>query len=221
VESPGFVVSVNVGRPRVTEWHGRLVESAIWKAPVDGSVAVRGVNVDGDGQADHRVHGGVDKAVYAYAAEDYAWWSDRLGRAIEPATFGENLTTEGVDLNELTIGTRLRAGTAVLETAGPRMPCFKLGMRMGDASFVDVFDGAERYGAYFRIVQEGVVGAGDEIVVEPVDRPGVTVRELGASYGSPTPELLQRVLDDPGAGESLHEWARRGLSGARARRGRA
>lgn len=172
-----------------------------------GRVAVRGVNVDGDGQADHRVHGGVDKAVYAYAVEDYAWWSEQLGRTVEPATFGENLTTEGVDLNELTIGTRLRVGSVVLETAGPRMPCFKLGMRMGDAAFVDEFEQAARFGAYFRIVQEGEVGAGDEINVEPHPDRGPTVREIGTGYSSPSPELLERVLSHSTAGATLRAWA--------------
>src|SRR5215471_10699563 len=93
------VVSVNVGLPRVVEWHGRDVETAIFKEPVDGPVAVRGVNVVGDGQADLRVNGGPNKAVYAYAIEDYAWWSDELGRSLLPATFGENLTFSGVDLS--------------------------------------------------------------------------------------------------------------------------
>ena len=98
VTTSGRVVSVNVGRPRVVEWHGRAVETGIWKAPVTGRVAVRGVNLDGDDQADRRVHGGPDKAVYAYALEDYDWWAERLGRDLEPGTFGENLTVEGVDL---------------------------------------------------------------------------------------------------------------------------
>jgi MOSC domain-containing protein YiiM len=212
MDAPARVISVNVGTPRVTEWHGRSVESGIWKAPVDGRVAVRGVNVEGDRQADHRVHGGVDKAVYAYAAEDYDWWSDQLGRTIEPATFGENLTTAGIDLNQLTLGSRVQVGTVVLETAGPRMPCFKLGMRMGDATFVDLFDGAERYGAYFRIVQEGDVGAGDAIVMASPERPGITVRELGAGYAWPSAQLLRRVVDDAGAGETLLAWAHRALA---------
>ncbi len=207
MEVRACVVSVNVGTPRITEWHGRLVESGIWKVPVDGRVAVRGVNLDGDAQADLRVHGGADKAVYAYTVEDYAWWSARLGCTIEPATFGENVTTSGVDLDELTIGTRLHVGTVVLETAGPRMPCFKLGMRMGDAAFVDEFEQAARFGAYFRIVQEGEVGAGDEIGVEPHPDPGPTVREIGTGYSSPSAELVERVLAHPGAGATLRAWA--------------
>ena len=205
----GRVVSVNVGVPRVVEWQGRDVESGIWKAPVDGRVAVRGVNLDGDAQADLRVHGGPDKAVYAYAIEDYAWWSDELGRAIGPATFGENLTVEGLDLGAMVIGTRWRVGTAELEVAQPRQPCFKLGMRMGDASFVDLFDGAERFGAYLRIVREGDVGAGDTIEVVPLDRPGITITELGVAGIDAPRALLDRIVGDPLVPDGWREWAER------------
>jgi MOSC domain-containing protein YiiM len=174
------VVSVNVGLPRVVEWHGRQVETAIWKEPVDGRIPVRGVNVDGDGQADLRVHGGRDKAVYSYAIEDYEWWSEQLGRELEPGTFGENLTVSGIDLSEVGIGSRWRVGTAVLDITQPRFPCFKLGIRMGDAAFVKQFERAARFGAYFRIVEEGDVGAGDEIeVVAPALPAARTIREVG------------------------------------------
>ena len=139
------VVSVNVGEVRTVDWFGRTVTTAIWKSPVDGRVAVRGVNLDGDDQADRRVHGGPDKAVYAYAVEDYEWWSQELGRELEPATFGENLTVVGVDLGELVIGSRWIVGTTELEVSQPRQPCFKLGIRMSDADFVDRFDAAARY----------------------------------------------------------------------------
>ena len=219
----GRVVSVNVGVPRVVEWHGREVESAIWKSPVDGRVAVRGVNLGGDAQADLRVHGGPDKAVYAYAVEDYAWWSDERGRDLGPATFGENLTVEGLDLNAMLIGTRWSIGDVELEVAQPRQPCFKLGMRMGDAAFVDVFDGAERFGAYLRIVQEGDVGAGDAIEVTaredvvPALPPGtgITVRELGAAGNDPPRAFLDRIVDDPLVPDGWREWAERHLRRAR------
>jgi len=176
------VVSVNVGLPRVVEWHGRNVETAIWKAPVEGRVAVRGVNVDGDGQADLRVHGGPDKAVYAYAVEDYAWWSDALGRTLAPGTFGENLTVAGVDLSGAQVGSRWRVGTTLLEVTQPRFPCFKLGIRMGDAGFVEQFERAARFGAYFRIVEDGEVGAGDGIELVASAPPGApTIREIGVA----------------------------------------
>ena len=95
------IISVNVGLPRTVEWAGRKVTSAIWKEPVDGRVAVKGINLDGDKQADRRVHGGYDKAVYTYTIEDYAWWSEQLRKELEPGTFGDNLTTEGIDLRTL------------------------------------------------------------------------------------------------------------------------
>jgi MOSC domain-containing protein YiiM len=205
----GRVVSVNVGARRTVEWHGRAVETGIWKTPVDGRVAVRGVNLDGDEQADLRVHGGPDKAVYAYAVEDYEWWSRELGRAMEPGTFGENLTVRGVDLGAAVIGTRWRAGTTMLEVAQPRLPCFKLGMRMGDAAFVEEFELAGRYGAYLRIIEEGDVGAGDAIDVGDAPPGGITVRELGGAEHRAFPDLVARVLADPHVPDSWKHWAER------------
>ena len=207
-------MSVNVGMPRVVEWHGRAVESGIWKEPVDHRVAVRGVNLDGDAQADRRLHGGPDKAVCTYAVEDYAWWTDRLGRELDPATFGENLTVEGLDLGAMVIGTRWRIADTVLEVSQPRMPCFKLGMRMGDADFVDEFGEAARFGAYLRIVTEGSVGTGDEIVVDGADERGgrgVAVHELGSSLHHPSVTLLERLVADPAIPVSWQDWAQRRL----------
>jgi MOSC domain-containing protein YiiM len=210
-ERAGVVVSVNVGARRTVEWHGRQVETGIWKAPVDGRVMVRGVNLDGDEQVDRRVHGGPDKAVYAYAAEDYEWWSEELGRELGPGTFGENLTVRGVDLGAAVIGTRWRVGTTTLQVAQPRLPCFKLGMRMGDATFVEEFELAGRFGAYLRIVEEGDVGAGDaiEIEIETPPRAGITVRELGHAEHRAFPELVGRVLANPDVPETWKHWAER------------
>jgi MOSC domain-containing protein YiiM len=194
VSSPARIVSVNVGTPREVEWFGRTVRTAIWKEPVTRRVPVHGVNLDGDDQADRRVHGGADKAVYSYAAEDDAWWSDRLGRALGPGTFGENLTTEGIDLTDAWIGERWQVGTVVLEVSQPREPCFKLGMRMGDAGFVDEFAAAGRPGAYLRIVEAGTLGTGDPVTV--VDRPAtrLTIGELASAGHSDDPELLRRIV---------------------------
>jgi MOSC domain-containing protein YiiM len=205
----GEVTSVNVGQSRTVEWHGRQVETGIWKSPVDGRVAVQGVNLDGDEQVDLRVHGGPDKAVYAYAAEDYEWWAGELRRPMDPGTFGENLTVRGVDLGAAVIGTRWRVGSTVLEVAQPRLPCFKLGMRMGDASFVEEFELAGRFGAYLRIVEEGDVGAGDVIEIEVPSRDGITVRELGFAEHRAFPELVVRVLADPDVPEGWKHWAER------------
>jgi MOSC domain-containing protein YiiM len=206
------IVSVNVGRPRTVMWAGREVTSAIWKAPVADRVRLAGVNLAGDDQADRRVHGGPDKAVYAYAVEDYAWWSAALASVIPSSTFGENLTTEGVDLGACVIGARWRVGSAVLEIAPPRQPCFKLGMRMGDAGFVDRFDEARRPGAYLRIVEAGDVGAGDEIAAGASPAHGFTITDLNdlARRGA-SAEVLQQVAANADIPIGWRDWAERQL----------
>ena len=171
--TPPRILSLNVGAVREVAWNGRRVTTGIWKHPVDGRVALRGVNFAGDDQADREVHGGPDKAVYAYAREDYDVWRDTHGVATEPGLFGENLTTDGIDLVTAIVGERWRVGSTTLEVAQPRLPCFKLGIRMGDPLFPKRFQRAGRMGAYLRVVEEGDVGAGDTIVV--VDRPAHAV----------------------------------------------
>jgi len=123
------VVSVNIGRPQPLVTGKRVVQSAIGKTPVEGPVAVRGVNLEGDDQADRSVHGGPDQAVYAYASEDIAYWSDVTGLDLGPGAFGENLTTAGIDVSGARIGERWRIGTVELRVTGPRIPCFKLEAR--------------------------------------------------------------------------------------------
>lgn len=184
------VVSVNVGTPREVSWQGRVVTSAIWKEPVVGAVHLAGINLEGDDQADRRVHGGPDKAVYAYAVEDYAWWADELGIQLHPGTFGENLTTVGLDLSGAAVGDRWRIGAVVLEVAQPREPCFKLGMRMNHESFPGHFERARRPGAYLRIITEGDVAAGDAITVTPTHAPRVTLYALTADLDAGTWQLI-------------------------------
>ncbi len=207
----GRVLSVNVGEVRVVEWHGRTVTTGIWKQPVDGRVAVRGVNLVGDDQADRRLHGGPDKAVYAYAIEDYEWWSRELGHEMAPGTFGENLTVEDIDLGALVIGTRWLVGSTELEVSQPRLPCFKLGTRMGDAEFVERFGEAARFGAYLRIVREGDIGAGDEITVMP-RADGIRVVDLGRVTRAADVEFLERVAADDAVPEGWRDWASRQLA---------
>src|SRR3954470_1706908 len=158
------LLSVNTGRPRqISVRRGRPLMSAIGKVPVEGRVRVEGVNVAGDDQADRRVHGGPDKAAYAYASEDTAFWEAELGRDLGPGAFGENLTTEGIDVSGAVVGERWRIGGVELEVAQPRLPCAKLGIRLGDPRMVRRFGEARRPGAYLRIVAEGELGAGDAI----------------------------------------------------------
>jgi MOSC domain-containing protein YiiM len=201
----GRLVSVNVGRPRPVDTGSRTVVTAIWKAPVEGRVAVRGSNVDGDDQADRSVHGGPDKAVYAYAIEETRVWESELGRELGPGAFGENLTIEGVDVSGALVGERWQVGTALLEVVQPRFPCFKLGLRMGDPTFVKRFGQASRPGAYLRIVEEGEVGAGDPVAV--VSRPdhAVSMRLLSDAVLLDR-DLIPRALEAPQLIPSLRGW---------------
>jgi MOSC domain-containing protein YiiM len=202
----GRLVSVNVGTPSpVGQWRGHTIRSGITKAPVAGRVRVAGVNLAGDDQADRSVHGGPDKAVYAYAREDGDWWADELGREIPAGMFGENLTTADVSCTNAVIGERWRVGTVELEVCQPRLPCFKLGLRFGDGRMLKRFAQASRPGAYLRIVREGDVGAGD--AVEVTDRPdhGVTIALVSDALlldGS----LLEHALRAPQLPEGLREW---------------
>jgi MOSC domain-containing protein YiiM len=207
------VLSVNVGRPRTIPRGKRPVTTAIWKSPVDGRVAARDDHLEGDQQADRRVHGGYDKAVYAYAREDYEWWERELGRELGPGSFGENLTTQGLDLNAARAGERWRIGTVLLEVSEPRLPCQKLGLRMEDYRFPKRFAAALRPGAYLRIVEAGELGAGDEI--EVVERPDheVTMRFMAdsrLSRGGHDERLLAAADAIPA------KWRRRALRPPRA-----
>jgi MOSC domain-containing protein YiiM len=196
------ILTVNVGSPRDVRVGDRTIRTAIWKEPVAGRVALRGVNLAGDDQADRSVHGGPDKAVYAYAAEDTTWWAEQVGAGLGPAAFGENLTTAGVDVSQARIGERWAVGSALLEVRQSRMPCFKLGLRMGDPGFVRTFAKAQRPGAYLAIVREGDVGAGD--TVEVVHRPdhGVTVALMHRALLHDR-DLLPELLAAP---ELMPEW---------------
>jgi MOSC domain-containing protein YiiM len=202
------VLSVNVGRPRqISVRRGRPVMSAIGKEPVDGRVRVEGVNLAGDDQADRRVHGGPDKAVYAYASEDALWWAARLAREVPPGMFGENLTLGGVDVSGAVVGERWRVGDVELEVSQPRLPCFKLGKRFDDPQMVRLFGQANRPGAYLRIVTEGELGAGDE--VDMLSRPdhGVTVALVSAAILIDE-SLRARAASAPELAESLARYLR-------------
>lgn len=202
----GAVASVNVGAVRTVMMSGRPVRTAIWKSPVEGRVGVRGVNVDGDDQADRTVHGGPDKAVYAYAAEDLVWWAERIGRSLEPGTFGENLTTAGIDLASAVVGERWAVGSAVLEVTQPRIPCFKLGIRMGDPRFTRWFAESARPGAYLRIVASGDIAAGDPIRVLARPDHGLTIGLVERAYHADR-SLLPRLFDAPELPASWVDWA--------------
>ena len=201
------VLAVSVGRPREFDYHGRPARSAIWKLPVSGRVAARGVNLAGDDQADREAHGGPDKAVYAYAVEDSRWWESQIGRPIAFAEFGENLTTEGIKVNDALVGERWSIGSTVLEVSEPRIPCWRLGVKMNDPKFIRSFTEAMRPGSYLRIVTEGDVAAGDAIGIVSKPDHDLTVRDVFRIYTRDRDEC-GRILDVPQMSDAWKRWAR-------------
>jgi MOSC domain-containing protein YiiM len=199
------------------ELDGRTVWTAIWKSPVEGRVPLRGVNLRGDDQADRSVHGGPDKAVYAYGAEDTEWWEAELGRPLGPGAFGENLTVRGLPVSEAVIGERWAVGSTVLEVAQPRLPCFKLGLRMGDPRFLKRFAAAGRPGAYLRVIREGDIGAGDAIEVLARPEHGVTSALVSRAILGDL-RLLATAHQAPELPGELREWMRERAERTTARR---
>lgn len=196
----GSILSVNTGQPRPILTGERTVLTSIFKSPVEGRLAVRGHNIEGDRQADLRVHGGPYKAVYLYPSEHYAFWSGQPDLADLPfGAFGENLTTAGFTEENVCIGDRFRVGTAVLQVTQPRMPCFKLGLRFGRADMVKRFWQSGLAGIYFSIVEEGDLAKGDSLEKIEDGPEQVTVADVVRIYKGEewSSELRERVLRSP------------------------
>ena len=194
------VLSVNVGGPREVEWRGKTVRTSIFKDPVAGPVAVSRLNLAGDEQSDLSVHGGVDKAVYAYPSEHYAYWREQLPDVeLAWGAFGENLTTEGLLEGELRVGDRFRIGSAEFAVTQPRLPCFKLGIRFERADMVKRFQRSGRTGFYLAVVREGTLAAGDPIQRLSDERAGVTVADVVRLYvgDDKEQELLRQASELP------------------------
>jgi MOSC domain-containing protein YiiM len=167
--SAGRLLAVNVGMPRDVEWEGRTVHTGIWKDPVDGRRMVRRLNVDGDGQGDTQGHGGVNRAVFVYQLESYRYWQEYLGRDdFTYGQFGENFTVDGIADDDVCIGDRYRIGSALFEVSQPRVTCYRVGIRMSEPRMPSLLVAHRRPGFYFRVLEEGEVGAGDAI--ERVER---------------------------------------------------
>jgi MOSC domain-containing protein YiiM len=176
------VISVNVGLPGLLPAGDRIVMSGIVKKPVAGPVLVRTLNLDGDGQADLSVHGGVDKAVYAYPSEHYALWQEELRLDLPWGAFGENLTITGLAEETTNVGDRLGIGTAVFEVSQPRLPCFKLDAKFQRNDMIKRLLDSRRTGFYLRVVQEGTLRAGEPIVVIQQHPARLSIREITDLY---------------------------------------
>ena len=208
------LLSVNVGLPREVEWRGRKVRTSIWKNPKKGRVEVARLNLSGDEQSDLSVHGGADKAVYAYPAEHYAFWRTELpDMDLSWGAFGENLTIEGLIESQAMIGDRILIGSAEFVVTQPRMPCFKLGIRFGREDMVKRFLRSGRTGFYLAVLREGEVGAGDRIEFTLHDDRALSVADIAALYArdSDNQATLRRAADTPALPESWREYFRKRL----------
>lgn len=209
------LISLNVGSIREVDHDGRTVTTGIFKSPTEETLRIAGTNVGPDQQADLDAHGGPDKAIYAYADEDYRWWATELDQPMHAGLFGENLTTIGVDVSNARIGDRWRIGTAELEVSEPRLPCYKLGIRTEIPRIQQRFTKANRPGTYLRIVTEGDVASGDEITVEPAGTTSVTVADIARIYHQRSsdrdPVALAALLEVPGLSDPWLAWVRRTL----------
>jgi MOSC domain-containing protein YiiM len=184
------ILSVNVGLPRLVEWGGRTISTGMFKQPVAGPVSMTLLNLTGDRQADLTVHGGPDKAIYAYDTAHYAYWRNEISQDDwTPGLFGENLTTEGLSESEVRIGDLFQVGSARLRAVQPRFPCYKLNVRFNNTGMVRQFARSGRCGIYFRVVEAGVVQTHDEITLLEAARTTITIQEVDRF-------ILNRTVDE-------------------------
>ena len=196
----GSLLSVNVGLPQDVAWHGRTVHTAVWKRPVEGPRLVRRLNIDGDGQGDLAGHGGEHRAVFVYQIDSYRYWQKQLGRDdFSYGQFGENFTVGGLADDQVCIGDRYRIGEAEFEVTQPRVTCYRVGIRMNDPRMPALLISHHRPGFYFRVLREGPVQAGDEIVKVAAGAEAMTVAEVNALLYLPghTRERVQSALRIP------------------------
>src|SRR5262245_1641355 len=208
------IISVNVGLPREVRWKVKLVSTGIFKQPVAGRVVARRLNFDGDRQADLTVHGGEEKAIYAYPAEHYDYWRQELpGMALPWGMFGENLTTWGLLEDAINVGDRFRVGAALLQVTQPRLPCYKLGLKFGREDMVRRFLASGRYGWYFAVVEEGEVSAGDTIERIYRDPHDIMVADIARLYLHERHNIamMQRAIEHEGLPEGWRAYFRERL----------
>lgn len=208
------LISVNVALPRAVLWQDSPVVTGIFKDPVDGPVMLRMLNLDGDRQADLSVHGGANKAVYAYPAEHYDYWRRKLpGMELPWGMFGENFTTEGLTEEETNIGDQFEIGDATVMVTEPRMPCYKLGIKFGHSDILKKFLASRLTGFYFAVIKEGIVQAGDPIKLISQDVHGVTVADITRIYAfeKDDTETVRRGLEVDALPESWKSYFQHAL----------
>lgn len=201
------ILSVNVAKVIHTgEWTGSEGRTGIDKQPVSGKVKLENNGVAGDSVIDRKAHGGYDKAVYAYAREDALWWESQIGKSISYGAFGENLTTEGIDLNKSRIGERWQVGSAVLEVSEPRIPCRVFAGFWQRPTLIKDFTEAKRSGAYLRIIQDGEITAGDEITVISKPEHEITILDIFEAKAGSREKILE-IQQVTQLSDKYREWA--------------
>ena len=191
------IVSINVGLPKTITWQGKEITTGIFKNPIPGPVMVRKLNIEGDKQADLTVHGGADKAVYAYSFKAYDQWKRTLNISdLAPGAFGENLTFDELDETKICVGDVLKVGETELQVVQPRQPCFKLGAKFGDMKVLNTFNQIDRPGIYFRVLKEGLIATGDEAKIISQEASRVPLIELFHFYKTKTikPKTAKALL---------------------------
>jgi MOSC domain-containing protein YiiM len=192
------ILSVRVAKPKTIDYGRRQVSTSIFKEPVQGTILLRKLNLEGDEQADLTVHGGPDKALYIYPSEHYPWWRQEMPDVeFEYGKFGENLTTSGLLEDKVYIGDQFRMGTAIVQVSQPRLPCYKLGIKFGRTDIIKKFIQSGRNGIYFSVVQEGELGVGDSIEYLRSDEHKISVRDVARLFtGQMNDEqFVQRALN--------------------------
>ena len=200
------VLSVNVAAIiHEGEWTGSEGRTGIDKRPIEGAVRFANNSVAGDSVIDKKVHGGYDKAVYAYAREDADWWEREISRKITNGSFGENLTTSGIDVNSSLIGERWQIGTTILEVSEPRIPCRVFAGFWDRPTLIKDFTNAKRPGAYLRIIEEGVISAGEELIVSFKPAHGITIRDIFEAKSGERSKISQ-IKDVEQLSDDYKEW---------------
>jgi len=193
------LLSVNIGQKRTQPKGDELETTGIYKLPVQEPVEIKSLGIPTDAICDTKNHGGLDQAIYIYGKSDYDWWSNELGKKLEPGTFGDNLTINELESARFNIGDRLHVGSVILEVSAPRIPCSTLARRMDDKQFIKKFKHAERPGLYCRVIQEGFVQAGDEVKVESYKSETISILQMFRHYydNHKSEEMLRNHLRAP------------------------
>lgn len=200
------LLSIQVGKPKTVTFRGKPVTTGIFKEPIEGSVMVRQTHLDGDGQADLRVHGGVDKSVYGYGFDTYAWWKKKRPHDEFPyGAFGENLTFDTLPEDGIFLGDTFEIGDCILQATQPRFPCFKLGVKFNDPGILKTFLDADYPGVYFRVIREGEIRAGQTLRFVDRETERVSIRALYRMINTRETSLpeIDRILSIPSLPASL------------------